>query len=442
MISFRVVAFLIAVVLIAEPARSQLFPSKMAAWEKWLGIRQEMRAQIARLDAYTCIQNISRFEQLEKNDPRHVDTVRMQVTANKGAEYFSWPGSPNAVASPRELLQTGLLGTGLFNGYVHSLFVEPGPTHLELIDSEPGDSSALLHFRFVFDVLKERMIVRNGEGRASVRAKGEFWVNPADRLLRRLLIENAEPAPEINVRHVRYLLDWAPVKTASGMMLLPQNAEVALAFYSGETHRNNISLSQCREFRAESNLRFDAGPVEATPAETRSIKVPAGGFLPEGLTIPMRLTTPVDISTAAVGDIFLAEVARDVKRKGSVLISAGAIVEGRVRRLEVYDEPVPHTLLWLEFSILTDGPTEYVFLAEMVRRDGLLDLVDSVQAFTEGAVRAKGEFGGYREDRRETRYYPAVPGVGAFLFRGAKGILRVGYSMDWKTMAARSDDQK
>lgn len=439
MTGLRLVSGIFVLLLFAQTPQAQVSPARMAAWDKWLDIRKEMREQIARLDAYTCIQNISRFEQVEKNDPRHIDTIRMQVTASKGSESFSWPGSPNAVASPRDLLQTGLLGTGLFSGYVHSLFVDPGPTHLELIGADTGDARELLHFRFVFDAIKERMIVRNGAGRASVRAKGEFWVNPDDRLLRRLLIENAEPAPEINVRQVRYLLDWAPVKTGSGMMLLPQNAEVALTFYSGETHRNDISLSQCREFLAESSLRFDATPGEPAPAETQNIAIPAGGFLPEGLIIPMRLTTPVDVRTAAVGDVFLAEVTRDVKRKSDVLVSAGAIAEGRVRRLERYDKPVPHTLLWLEFSILTDGSTEYVFLAELLRRDGLLDLVSSVQSFTEGAVRAKSEFGGYRVDHRETLYYPAVPGVGSFLFRGAKGILPVGYGMDWKTIAARSD---
>lgn len=430
----------LALALLTTPS---LFSQTSARLEErnqlWLGIRDTMRGRIDQLGEYTCIQNIIRFEktQDEKHE-RAVDTIRMQVSAVGGNESYSWPGSPNSSERPSDLLRTGLMGTGSFQGYIRALFVSPGPAQIEFLGRTSIEGQRLLHFRFTFD-LRERLILNVAAGRASVAAKGEFWADEQDRTVRRMRIENTDPAPEINVKSVEYFFEWAPVLLHGRETLLPQMASMRMETYSGEVRRNEIALSQCREFRADSTVRFDGPPgdVEAVPASPGNA---AAGFLPADLTVPIRLLSAIQTETSAVGDIFEAEVTRDVKSKGETLLRKGDRAEGRIRYLARYQEPELHTLLWLEISSVKSGGREYVFLGELARKPHATNLIQQAQGFTEGRLERIGVMGAYRIDRREYRSYGSVPGVASFLFRGGQANLPAGYEMEWTTLPARAGD--
>lgn len=405
----------------------------------WASVREAMRKQVANMSSYTCIQNIARFEsRQDKPGEKVLDAVRMQVMAVHGKESYSWPGSPNAVSSPGELLKTGLIGTGVFQGYAYALFVSPGPGMVEFVGREMAGGEALLHFRFAFDSLSQKLVVTMVAGRATLSAKGEFWVAEKDHLLRRMRIESASPAPEINVKEVVYLVDWAPVRLRTRDLLLPQNASMFVLTYSGEIQRNDVSLSQCREFQAESAVRFDAG-AETGRRESPPAAPAAAGFLPEGLEVPMRLLTPIDTSSAAVGDAFEAEVTRDVKRRDGVLLHKGDRVSGRIRRIGHETDPERHTLLMLEVTTVVSGGKEYVFLGEVTRTPFVSNLIRRAQGFQPGPPVWRQHFGTYTVDTREFREYGTTPGVAVFLFRGDRGALPAGYEMEWRTLQPRSD---
>lgn len=431
--------FPIAVAWIAAPG---LFCQTDASLEErnrlWLPIRDTMRASIAQLGEYTCIQNIIRFDKAQnEKQERAVDTIRMQVSAVGGTESYSWPGSPNSSDRPGDLIRTGLMGTGAFQGYIRALFVSPGPGQLEFLGRTSTEGRPLLHFRFTFD-LRERLNLNVAAGRASVAAKGEFWADEQDHKIRMLRIENVDPAPEINVKSVEYFVEWAPVQLRGKEMLLPQMATMRMEMFSGEVRRNEIALSQCREFGAESTIRFDAPPAqaEAAPGPPRE---EGAGFLPAGLIVPIRLLSQIQSKTAAVGDLFEAEVARDVLSKGKALLHKGDRVEGRIRHLAIDTDPELHTLLWLEISTIKSGDREYIFLGEVTRQPHVNNLILQAQSFTPGRLERIGVMGAYRIDRREYRSYGAVPGVASFLFRGSDANLPAGYAMDWKVLPPRTD---
>ncbi|MCC6263263.1 MAG: hypothetical protein IT169_06770 [Bryobacterales bacterium] len=406
----------------------------------WLSIRDAMRTRIKQLGDYTCIQNITRFEKAQgAEQERPLDTIRMQVTALGGRESYSWPGSANASGHPSDLLRTGLLGTGAFQGFIRALFVSPGPSRLEYLGKESAGGEPLLHFRFAFD-LRQQLILNIATGRASVAVKGEFWAREQDHTVRRLRIESAQPAPEINVKSAEYNIEWTPVALRGKSRLLPEAYGMRLEKYSGEIQRNEVTLSQCRAFEAESSVRFDSVPgVESTSPEPTATPV-AAGFLPAGLTVALRLLTPIDSNQAAVGDLFEAEVTRDLKHEGKVFIRKGDRAEGRIRVLARYAEPESHTLLWLEISTLHSGGKEWIFLGEVKRAPQLANMISEAQGFTEGRLERIGVMGAYRIDRREYRAYASVPGVASLLFRGNRAFVPAGYEMEWTTLPARSDN--
>ncbi len=404
----------------------------------WLPIRDTMRASIGQLGEYTCIQNIIRFDKAQGDKrERAVDTIRMQVSAVGGSESYSWPGSPNSSDRPGDLIRTGLMGTGAFQGYIRALFVSPGPGHLEFLGRTSTEGRPLLHFRFTFD-LRERLNLNVAAGRASVAAKGEFWADERDHKIRMLRIENVDPAPEINVKAVEYFVEWAPVQLRGREILLPQMASMRMEMFSGEVRRNEIALSQCREFGAESTIRFD-GPSTGAEAGASPPHDVAAGFLPAGLTVPIRLLTRIQSKTSAVGDLFEAEVTRDVTSGGKALLHEGDRVEGRIRTLTTSTDPELHTLLWLEISTIRSGNREYIFLGEITRQPHVNNLTLQAQSFTPGRLERNGVMAAYFIDRREYRSYGTVPGVASFLFRGAEANLPAGYEMEWKSLPARTD---
>lgn len=437
----RLLAISIAAVLLtASPCVSgQAAGSTQERDRLWVAIRDTMRARIATLSDYTCIQTSTRFEQAQnEKQERYADTIRMQVTAAAGNESYSWPGSPNTAERPSDLVRTGLLGTGAFQGYSHALFVGPGPSQIEYLGKDTSAGQPLLHFRFTFD-LRERMILHVAAGRASVAAKGEFWADERDHTVRRMRIESADSAPEINVKSAEYTFDWAPVLLHGRRVSLPQASSMRLEMFSGEVRRNVITLSQCREFGAESAIRFDAPPEPAAPPATAT-GLEAAGFLPAGLSVRTRLLSALDNTKLAVGDPFEAEIARDVQWKRTTLLRKGDRAEGRIRYLATNTDPEVHTLLWLEIATIRSGDKEYIFLGEMTRAAFATNIIHQAQGFTEGRLERIGVMGSYRIDRREFRSYGSAPGVASLLFRGDRAALPEGYEITWSTLPARTDD--
>ena len=89
--------------------------------------------------------------------------------------------------------------------------------------------------------------------------------------------------------------------------------------------------SGCREYRAESTIRFDdaaGGHVETAAAAAEPLR--------PGLPLSLISSTEIDTDTAAAGDVVefkLRKPVRDRETK-AVLAEAGAVVHGRILRVQ------------------------------------------------------------------------------------------------------------
>ena len=225
------------------------------------------------------------------------------------------------------------------------------------------------------------------------------------------------------------------MKTRAGDFLLPQRAEVSMLLANGEYSRNEATLAQCREYQAESSIRFDVDEDQAV-AEAESFDagaITASKFLPGGLRLELRLSDELRLDQMTVGDEFHATLSSPISHRGKTLLPKGAQVLGRIRRLDAYPLPKPHSVAWLEFSVLRDGSTEYTFLAEIEKRDPLPSLVDQIKA--EGAS-SKDALTPDRTRDDGDLAYQAVPGVASFVFEEGFPTIPAGYRIDWKTIPA------
>lgn len=442
----------------------------------WPAIQHAMQSALDRLSNFSCIQNIRREfagEQATQGAITRSDFVRLQVTNIDGQEYYSYPGDTRSVTEPHLLVKTGLSGTGLFMGYARAVFLRRPFAMLRLTGHDTWQGRPALRFAFRFDPMRERLNVSRAGGSASISAEGEFLVDEQDHMLRWMRIVGDQPIPELGIREVRYTMVWTVVRNGQATLLMPEQVEVRMEMFNNEVQRNQIQLSQCREFQVESALRFDDVPPDgsapdglsaegataydgsAAPPPDVAAQLAALRFavLPEGLPLELRLDEAVDLMTAAVGDSFTATLQRDVEalatdqryRRGrapaenaEVLLSQGAKAEFRIRRLEQVPKPEPHAVVWLELSTIRDGEKVFLGLAELESRDRPRGLVDRLETRVEGRMSILTDLGGYRNDTVEEIIYPSIPGVGAFLFRGEPGVLPVGYRMTWRTIPGRT----
>lgn len=258
----------------------------------WIPAREAMRQALRKLENFSCIQNITRTEippARARRSGTTRDRVRLQVTHIGDKEFYGFPGEMRAVTDPRLLVKSGLIGTGSFLGYARSIFVRQPFSRLQLVGKETLGGEPVYRFAFVFD-LREKLTVARAGGQGSVGARGEFVVGEKDSLVKTMRIESTDPIPELGIESVEYEIDWAKFQGTSGFLLIPQQASISMKLFTGETQRNTVELSQCREFQTESTIRFDSeedasGAVAALPAPLAAETT----LLAPHLTLAMRL---------------------------------------------------------------------------------------------------------------------------------------------------------
>ncbi len=218
-------------------------------------------------------------------------------------------------------------------------------------------------------------------------------------------------------------------------MLLPQSAEVTLSKTSGAADRNEIQFSQCRGFAANSDIRFDEGASPGTRVGLSPEKTTQELDLPAGISLILRLDQAVDSKTAVEGDPITGHVQQAVRRKGTIVVPAGALVRGRVRRLESYDKPRRHFIVGLEFSEIEFDDTHAGFTGSLDRVDPMPELTWFLGSSS--ARQITDAVGVTNIVERERVRTTELPGVGTFFVDGEHFRLPKDFQMIWRTVDSK-----
>ena len=183
-----------------------------------------------------------------------------------------------------------------------------------------------------------------------VAYEGDFQIDPQSLELERLTIRTTELPPVAAFCQAATTLDYQRVHIGDSDVLLPRQSQLEILLKNGKEARNVTTFANCREYQAESEISFDS-PVDAETAAARSTGR-GRVALPIGLPVTLALAEPIDTATAAAGDPIDAKVVKPVRRAGSTeeLIPAGAIVHGRIRRVEHHLLPTPYILVAMSFN--------------------------------------------------------------------------------------------
>lgn len=391
------------------------------------GARQRMAANLASLPNYTCLEAIDRsVRRVAKQKLLFRDRIHLEVAFIEANEMFSWPGAGSFESDLLEQIpQVGASGAGGFGGWTRTLFGPSAPDFTYagecMVDGRRGS-------KYTFRVPAESSTyeVRSAGGVAMSPYSGSVCIDPGSLDIMLLEIITGHTPPP--VASISESIHYGRARIGSADFLLPRDHELVVTDLEGNENRNLTSFTSCREYASQSSISFD---VEHTAASGPQVKVEELQ-IPPGISMELKLETPITFEESAVGDPITARLDRAIKAPG-VSVPKGAILSGRIRGLEQYFEPEKYFRVSLEFSSLIFGNKHAQFRARLVGpRLQVEKHLDSSGMATETDVSTPGstisEGSGFDLDN-------SSPGLGAFRVRGGALRLSRGLRMIWQTQS-------
>jgi hypothetical protein len=331
-------------------------------------VRRRMAENIAHLPNYTCLETIERSVNLpNKGKPLFRDRIHLDVAFIGQTEMFAWPGSNHFEAGLlHELpLGTGAIGNGGFGGWVSSLFGPSAPVFTPagacMVEGRRG-----LRYSFHVPLRSSTHIIVIGDRQAISAYTGSICVDADGLDIMTLEVDDEQiPAPLVACsERVRY----GRTRVGAGDFLLPQYDELSAIDSQGNQSRNRTSFTGCEQYTSHSSISFDTEHESAPePREAARVRQKTTGEieLSGGISLDLKLETPITFEASAVGDAITAQLHRRIRASG-VSIPKDANVSGRIRALEQYFEPKKDFIVGLEFFSLSFNGKQALFRARLV----------------------------------------------------------------------------
>jgi hypothetical protein len=354
------------------------------------------------------------------NDPYQLastDRVRLEVTVSEGTELHSWPGATRFdERNVDDLIRNGPVSTGSFGAYLNSIFGQPGVV-FQYKGEQLANGKKQFEYGYRVPLAASHFEVKTDAGWRPTAYEGEFRIDPQTYDLQSLTVRTVDPPAGAAFCQAASTLDYQPVHIGDSDLLLPRQAELQIELKDGPETRNVTTFSSCREYQAESEIVFDesANTPGAAPQSAGRGRV----ALPLGLPVTLALTAPIDTANAAAGDPIDAKVVKAIRRPGSNedLVPVGAIVRGRIRRVEHHLLPSPYFRIVLAFNRVEVNGQISPFVVRSEPDKSLADKLDANLALRDTGI----------------WYW----GVGTFLFPTNKPelVIPAGFESKWFTLA-------
>jgi hypothetical protein len=326
--------------------------------------RINLKENLRRLPDYTCIETVARSRRSAKDShSQPLDTIRLRVGLIGGKEHYTWPDAKKFDDRElRDLVGTGIIGTGNFADHIRHVFLSPAAIFTPRGTADfQGKQAARFDFEVPVEYSSYKLRVAPNE--AEVGIKGSFWIDPETIDLRSFEVRADEIPPELGLSRMTEKIAYARVPIGTSPFLLATSSELTIVTLDGEEYRNQITFAGCRQFQAESKLLFDANEqTSAAPVPTAESQ---RASLPVSMVVDLTLDADIDPEKAAVGDAIRAILTKPILDGAKVIAPEGSVVRGRLVRVERSNQPFDHYVVGLEFHTLEIGPTPFDFFGTM-----------------------------------------------------------------------------
>ncbi len=411
-------------------------------------IKARVKQQFRHMPKYTCLETFERFHKAAgpKQVQKQADTVRVEVLFANDKEFFDSPGGHDFRESdPSRFIASGMIGNGMFASHVQSIFVDDNGLFQYAGEEDLNGRRAAL-FNFQVPILQSGYVIAVPGARASVAMAGRFWADPATYDLIRIEIGAAQIPAVLQIASVVTTVDYAQTRIGVEDTLLARAGSLKMLRESGEEAYDRFEFTNCRAYQSDSTISFDEPPSDTPVVSVNTTAAPAPSNaaaakpqavtapLPAGLSVVIGLTSPLT-DRAAVGELVEGKIVGNVPARGAIMIPNGALVHGRLRRMDRGTDGGGYYSIGLEFTEIDAAGTRLRFFADLVSVSASqgIDRTLLTKDVTEKALLGDGGSMQTRTTERVSVQDP--PGVGSFFMRGTHFELPAGFRMVWKTRA-------
>jgi len=245
-----------------------LYGQDLPQWVLQLSrVKRQARAEFERLPDFACIETINRFQMRPNTSVfKPVDTIRLEVAFVGNQELVAPPGGTVGFQDIdlRRFTYGGVMGTGVFSAVARNLFVNDNGRTTGMEEDRVLDRPAL-KFHFVIPVNQSGYTLNSSAGSGLVGLEGFFWADAETLQLLRIEEHAVDIPAGLNFQETSTTVDYAKVRIGSSDVLLPRTAETLVVNTDGWRGRNVIEFAGCREYVAETSIRFDTDTPPPPP---------------------------------------------------------------------------------------------------------------------------------------------------------------------------------
>jgi hypothetical protein len=393
--------------------------------------RQKMAQVLTHLPDYTCVATTQRVALgYKEHSTRVVDTLRYEIAHFGGKELWAWPGEVRFQDTPlTSMVQNGTIATGDFALHARIVFID-GNANVKFGGEQGLEGRRALRWDFTIPVFASGWTIVS-QGRSVVAgASGSFWADANTLDVLRLQIQTEDLPSNFPISSAQQVINYAQARIGSGDVLLPQTAVLTMELASGDRRSNLTEYSHCRRYSGEAEISFGAAPEAGATTLAPAPMKPAEVSLPPGLTVRMKLKSPIDSKAAVVGDALEATIVDDIGSHGDVLVPRGAVLTGRIRRLEKRDDGTQYFIVGIEFDDI-DFPGHHArFFGAL--KSANAEAVE-IESFMGASRTTTVQQNSINESSAGSFHLADVPGVATFFVKSSSFRLREGTQMVWET---------
>jgi hypothetical protein len=255
--------------VIAMPGGSALCGQDLPQWVLQLSrIKRQAKAELVRLPNFACVQTINRFQRAPRSAVfKPIDTIKLEVAFVDGKELVAPAGGAVGFQEMdmRNLARGGVIGTGAFAGVARNLFVNDNSRTTGWVEERILERPAL-RYDFVVSEMQAGYTIGSDSATASVGLEGAFWADAETLELLRIEVHAVDIPFSLGIRDASTIVTYARTRIGASDVLLPRWAETVITNDDGWRGRNAIEFTGCREYMADSVIRFEsADPSPPAP---------------------------------------------------------------------------------------------------------------------------------------------------------------------------------
>ena len=337
-------------------------------------IREQVNATVHNAPRFTCTENINRswFRNRQRQKPEcdsdrardnaghnlvRTDRLRLDVAVAAGQEIFGWHGEHSfRTDEVDQLVSSGPISSGTYFSFLSSIFLE-GASRIYFLDLRTENGQQIATYGYSVSIEKSKFETRSGAGTGVMGYHGSFAADAKTGALMKLqIITDTMPLDVSWICSFSLQVTYSEIVLNGISFQIP--AEVLMDVVdSNREHTQTVTrYNGCQEFLGQSVLRFGDGPAPAS----NSVQIAAPQKLPSNLRLIVRIRSLVNPATAWAGDPVEGELTAPlITPEGRQIAPKGALVRGRLLRMEKWREPARFYTAMIEFDEMQAAGVDY-----------------------------------------------------------------------------------